>query len=62
MVWCHCDVCCVLVVMKKNRWLQHVWIIIKVTKLLAKECAKAYKLTHVNNKLDILETLCFELE
>lgn len=45
-----------------NRWLQHVWIIIKVTKLLAKERSKANKLTNINNKLDILATLCFELE
>lgn len=49
-------------VLSPNRWLQHVWIIIKVTKLLAKERSKANKLTNVNNKLDIQATLYFELE
>lgn len=45
-----------------NRWLQHVWMIIKVTKLVAKERSNANKPSNVNNKLDMLATLCFELE
>lgn len=45
-----------------NRWLQHVWMIIKVTKLVAKERSEANKLTNVNNKLDMLATPCLELE
>lgn len=45
-----------------NRWLQHVWMIIKVTEPVAEERSNANKPTNVNNKLAVLATLCFELE